>query len=90
MKRTQKALKAWEVCVDDIVCIVFALTAPKAKWIGVRSYWDVFSKNGWPKLSVKRKPIYDNSPLKNDPRKFNVALSESYVLQSMQERINQK
>ena len=53
---------AWDVCVDGWAsAIVFAETAPKAKWLAVRSYWDAGygEKGSWPACGTKREPRFD-------------------------------
>ena len=54
---------AYFVEIHGYECIVFAETAAKARWIGVRSFWDAFGKNGWPRPTSQRAPRYDRSPL---------------------------
>jgi len=60
-----KMKKAYEVTLYDFISICFAETPAKAKWIAVSGYWDTYGKNGWPDVSVRREPQFDNSPLKN-------------------------
>lgn len=54
--------KAYRVTLDGEESIVFTSTAARAKWICVRSYWEAGFPRYWPKVTVKRDPLYDNSP----------------------------
>jgi hypothetical protein len=56
-------LKAWKVTVEGMGAIVFALTRSKAKWLSVRAYWEAYNKDGWPSVTIKREPKYDNHQL---------------------------
>lgn len=63
------ALVAWEVEVDTYTSIVFATTAPKARWIAVRGYWEAGYGRGpgnWPPgVSAWRCERHDKSPLRD-------------------------
>ena len=59
-------LLAFDVRIDDMHCICFAMSAPKARWMAVHGYWDAgFGRRGlWPRAVATRKPEYDNSPIR--------------------------
>lgn len=59
---------AWRITVQDISCIVFAETAPKARWRAVHAYREAgFGRRGqWPTTKHARVPLYDNSPLRHE------------------------
>jgi hypothetical protein len=64
-------LLAWEVEIDCQSCVVFALTASKARWLAVKAYWDAFGRTrSWPHCSVGRRPFYDKFPFKNERKAF--------------------
>ena len=52
---------AFKVDIDGTPCIVFDLTAAKAKWVAVKAYREAgYSRRGvWPQMSIKRAPEYD-------------------------------
>jgi hypothetical protein len=55
---------AFEVELNEAICVVFAATAAKARWIAVRSYWDANGRRRtWPAVKSKRAPHLDTSPL---------------------------
>lgn len=60
---------AWEVTIYDMTAIVFATTAPKARWIAVRGYWEAgYGRRGmWPSAKARRCERHDNSPLRDCP-----------------------
>ncbi len=69
---------AWRVRLNDMSCIVFASTAPKARWIAVRSYWDAYGRRqSWPSINAVRAPIYDKRP---EAEMATKAYSEEYLL----------
>jgi hypothetical protein len=73
------ALVAWYVEIHTMRCVVFAATAPKARWIAVKSYWEAgYGQKGmWPRPHAWRAPHFDKSRLaKENPR---VAYGEEYV-----------
>ncbi|MCX6497180.1 MAG: hypothetical protein NTU93_00085 [Arthrobacter sp.] len=76
MTDPQPRLLAWRVEIYDIVCIVFAATRDKAKWIAVRGYWDAFGRRQWPRPTARRAEVYDNSPRRLDPPQ---AWNEDYL-----------
>jgi hypothetical protein len=57
--------------------LIFAATKAKAKWIAVRSYWDAYGRNGWPRPTAGRAERYDDSALRLQPPR---AWTEDYVL----------
>ena len=61
-------------------CIVFASTKAKAQWTAVKGYRDAYGerKGEWPRAKAHRLPIYDNSPIRNNPHQQ--AWSEDYVI----------
>ena len=72
-------LLAYRVQIDDMGCICFAATAPKARWMAVKAYWEAgYGRKGvWPCPVAARRPIYDNSPLADrDPGR---TYTEEYV-----------
>jgi hypothetical protein len=56
---------AWEVEIYSMRCIVFATTAPKARWVAVRSYWEAgYGQKGmWPRPHAARCSAFDKSYL---------------------------
>lgn len=76
---------AWRVEINAMSCIVFATTAPKAKYIAVRAYWDAYGRNGWPRPTVGRAKEYDDSALRMGRQ---TAWTEDHVRNS--ERISAK
>ena len=59
---------AFTVYVDDTSCITFAFTVKAARWNAVASAREAgyYSRREWPRLlTVKRTPMYDNSPLRD-------------------------
>jgi hypothetical protein len=59
---SDKALQAFGVRVNGTLCIVFAATRPKAKWVAVKAYREAgYGKRGeWPIISICRDPMYDD------------------------------
>lgn len=69
---TEQPKLAWEVAINDMRCVVFAATKPKARWIAVRSYWDTGYGRGsgnWPSCRAWRVHVLDSSPLRHQPAK---------------------
>lgn len=68
-RATDKEVVAWEVVIDDMTAIVFATTAPKARWIAVRGYWEAGYGRGrgnWPSgVRARRCERHDNNPLRD-------------------------
>lgn len=77
----EPAKVAWKVEINDMTCVVFAATKPKAQWIAVRCYWDAFGRRlgEWPRAKAWRAPTYNRSCLRFDPPK---AWCEDYVMDS--------
>jgi len=52
---------SWVVEIDNMMGIVFAPTAAKARYIAVRGYWDAYGrrKGEWPRATCKREPRFD-------------------------------
>jgi hypothetical protein len=69
MENNDSNLLAFEVEIHSMRCIVFARTAPKARWIAVRGYWEAYGrgKGGWPRPIARRISRLDNSSLKDHP-----------------------
>lgn len=57
--------KAYDVEINSMHCVVFAETAPKARWMAVKGYRAAgYGTNGlWPRPVSHRLPKYDNNPL---------------------------
>ena len=72
-------LLAWEVEINDMRCICFAATKPKAQWLAVKSYWSAFGRRfgEWPRAKAWRAERYDKSRLATETRQQ--AWSEDYV-----------
>lgn len=70
---------AWLVEVNDWTAVAFAATAPKARWIAVKSYWEAFGKDGWPSVKATRAPEHDRSHVLADPRAYSQVWGEEYV-----------
>ena len=51
---------AWKVEIHGMTCIVFAATAPKARWLAVKAYWEAYTKDGWPRPVAWREKRFDN------------------------------
>lgn len=62
---------AWRVFVDDMSCIVFAMTSSRAKWVAVSSYWEAgYGWRGqWPNTRTERVPVLDKSPKRLGPQR---------------------
>jgi len=76
-------LVAWEVEVRNMSCIVFAATAPKARWQAVKGYWAAGYGRGpgtWPRPEARREPMFDRSPMKDQPPQ---CWSRDYVWSTM-------
>lgn len=58
---------AWSVEIHSMTCIVFATTKAKAQWIATKSYWEAYTRNGWPRAVATRCERFDKSPLRNEP-----------------------
>ena len=71
VNNSQENVVAWEVNIDSMRCFVFAATAPKARWLAVRGYWEAgYGRKGlWPNTSAYRAERYDNSPRRNEIEK---------------------
>lgn len=71
---------AWEVEVNDHRCIVFATTAPKARWIAVKGWREAgYGRKGeWPSVSAGRRPYLDSRL--GGAIQAGRAYSEEYVL----------
>lgn len=57
--------------------VVFAPTRNKARFAAVHSYWEVMGRNGWPSVSVWRRPEFDKSSLASTAGRR--AFCEDYV-----------
>ena len=58
---------AWEVEINGLRCVVFAITQRKAQWIATKHYWNAFGrgrKGEWPRAKAWREPRHDNSALR--------------------------
>ena len=79
---TERKRVSWIVEIDGEICIVFAETNAKAKWIATRSYWDAFGriKDKWPKVKARRAMGYDASYL---AQKSTKAWTEEHVMETM-------
>ena len=55
---TQPPLFAFKVSIGDMTCVAFAESAPKARWLAVKSYWNAGYGNRrvWPRPSSTRYP----------------------------------
>jgi hypothetical protein len=64
-------LVAWEVEINDMSAIVFAATAPKARWLAVKGYREAGygSRREWPSVKAKRVERYDRSVLRSHEQK---------------------
>lgn len=71
-------LVAWEVVIYDLRAIVFATTAPKARWLAVKGYREAgYGRRGaWPSVRAMRAERYDRSVLRSGEQK---CWTESYV-----------
>lgn len=70
---------AWGVEINSMECIVFATTAPKARYIAVRGYWEAGygSRRVWPRAIAWREQRYDRSSLRE--RKPSLCYCRDYV-----------
>lgn len=69
---------AWSVEIDTMNAIVFAETAPKARWIAVKAYREAGYglRGSWPSCCARRCERHDNSVLRDRPQQ---AWTPSYV-----------
>lgn len=68
MNTPTEPIVAWEVTVNDMRCIVFATTKPKAQWIAVKSLWEAYERRdrSWPRAVASRIPRHDRCVLRHD------------------------
>jgi hypothetical protein len=78
-------MKAWEVEIHSMICIVFAETKAKACWQAVKGYRNAFGhrKGYWPRPTASRATWADSSPLR-DRDEDQRAWSPEYVRNSIQ------
>ena len=73
---------AWKVEINYMTCIVFTTTAPKARYIAVKGYWEAGygSRKVWPRAVAWREPRYDKSMLngREPGRCYGVECVEGY------------
>ena len=69
----QPDVLAWRIEIQDMSGICAAASAPKARWIAVRNYWEAgYGRKGlWPRPVAVREPRFDNHPtLVRDPHRI--------------------
>lgn len=71
---------AWRVELNGWTGICFAVSASKAKWTAVKSYWEAFGrrKGEWPRPTAARAKAHDESAMNTERNKGRM-FGEEYV-----------